>query len=146
MISFPRYVVKEKNGITLLLAVILSAAFFSIALGVFHILFGQIVIMGQARESFSALNAADLGMERTLYRDRRKNECGDPLIDCSTGGMPMYLPPDDNNKACYVVDIGLAPSCPNGLSRCIKVTGQYPCAKPITDSVHYVKRKFELNY
>lgn len=136
MHTYTHTIIHDRRGFTLLLVIVLSAAFFSIAMGIVNILLGQIIIIGQAGESFRALYAADIAMERTLYRDRTANICGG--INCTE---TKQLP----NGACYTatVQIGPSVSCPGPLNRrCIDVTGQDICGT----SERYVQRRFDIKY
>lgn len=60
----------EKDGVILLLVVIMLTAIFSISIGVFSVIIGQVSISETFQDSTIALYAADQGNERTLYRDR----------------------------------------------------------------------------
>lgn len=129
----------DRKGFTLLLMIVLLAAFLSFAMGIFNILLGQIIVVGQAGESFGALYAADTGIERTLYRDRVQNICG--TTDCGSGGAFTNLP----NGACYRVDMNppdLSIACLAPDTRCIKVTGQNICG----GAQRFVQRKFGISY
>jgi hypothetical protein len=64
----------QRQGITLLLVVVLLSAILSIGVGIFNIVFGELMIATEITDSFRALYAADQGIERTLYRDRQKRE------------------------------------------------------------------------
>lgn len=59
-----------KEGIALLLVVVLLSAILSISVGIFNVVYGEFRISGEVADSFRALYAADEGIERTLYRDR----------------------------------------------------------------------------
>ncbi|OHA02698.1 MAG: hypothetical protein A3J10_01430 [Candidatus Sungbacteria bacterium RIFCSPLOWO2_02_FULL_54_10] len=65
--------VYQKQGITLLLVVVLLSAILSISIGIFNVVYGEFRISGEVADSFRALYAADEGIERTLYRDRQDN-------------------------------------------------------------------------
>ena len=65
---------KSEKGITLLLVVVLLSAILSIGVGIFNIVFGELMIATELADSFRALYAADQGIEWTLYRDRQKRE------------------------------------------------------------------------
>lgn len=127
--------------------IVLLAAFLSIALGIVNILLGQVIIIGQGSESFKALYAADLGIERTLYLDLINDACG--VGGCNTigSGCGWPSPPDNNfvditSGACYkaVVKVGPIASCPAPNTRCIDVTGQYG------DTSRFVQRRFTAAY
>ncbi|MDP3935293.1 MAG: hypothetical protein Q8Q46_03710 [Candidatus Giovannonibacteria bacterium] len=59
----------KKRGVTLLLAVFISALALSIGLGIFTIIFGELGISGTFKESLEALYAADSGVECALFWD-----------------------------------------------------------------------------
>lgn len=61
----------RRDGITLLLVVVLLSAILSISLGIFNVVYGEFRISGEVADSFRALYAADEGIERTLYLDRQ---------------------------------------------------------------------------
>lgn len=61
----------DQRGITLLLVVVLLSAILSISIGIFNVVYGEFRISGEVADSFRALYAADEGIERTLYLDRR---------------------------------------------------------------------------
>lgn len=59
----------KKRGVTLLLAIFISALALSIGLGIFTIIFGELGISGTSKESLEALYAADSGIECALFWD-----------------------------------------------------------------------------
>ena len=59
----------KKQGVTLLLAIFISALALSIGLGIFAIIFGELGISGTSKESLEALYAADSGVECALFWD-----------------------------------------------------------------------------
>ena len=128
--------IKDREGVTLLIAIILLAAFLSISLGILNILLGQIVIGINESESFHAFYSSDIGMERTLYRDREINICG--TTDCGTGGAFIDVP----DSGCYQVVVDISASCTTVGQRCITVTGRYQC----DGRERYVDRTFTLAY
>lgn len=142
--AYIQHAVGNRKGFTLLLMVALLTAFLSIGMGIVNILLGQVIIIGQAQESFKALYAADIAMERTLYRDRdpMQNVCGtiNPLTGQSKCNEIISLP----NGACYKVSVQLGPSvsCSGPSTRCIVVTGQDICG----GSERFVRRSFDVKY
>ena len=76
----------EKDGIILLLVVVILTAIFSISIGVFSVILGQVNTSQIFESSDIALNAADQSVERTLYRDRQKDEfpCAPISSPCTT--------------------------------------------------------------
>jgi len=135
MITHKHTIIHDRNGFTLLLVIVLLAAFLSIALGIVNILLGQVIIIGQAGESFKALYAADIGMERTLYRDRVQDICGG--VNCTE---TRQLP----NGACYTVTVQIGPSvqCLGPNTRCVDVEGRDVCG----GAERYVQRRFDVRY
>lgn len=123
----------QKAGIAFLLMVVLLAAFLSIAMGIINILLGQIFIVGQAGESFEAFYASDIGMERTLYRDRVQGLCMSGCVESRT------LP----DNSCYISTLITGPSaaCPAPNTRCIIVKGKNKC-----NGQRFVERDFDIKY
>ncbi len=66
-----------QKGITLLLVIVILSAILSISIGIFNVIFGQILLSGEIGDSFRAFYAADQGVERMLWRDRN----GGPIAD-----------------------------------------------------------------
>lgn len=126
-----------RKGVTLLLMIVLLAAFLSIAMGIINILLGQLFAVEQEGRSWSAFYAAEIGMERALYRDRVKNECA---AAGSCNESDIALP----NGACYTVSLVTGPSagCTAPSTRCVDVSGVSLCP-PAT---RYVQRQFDLRY
>lgn len=125
---------RQKAGIVFLLMIVLLAAFLSIAMGIINILLGQIFIVGQAGESFHAFYASDIGMERTLYRDRIQNLCSSGCAESRT------LVPENS---CYTSTLIIGPSvgCLGPSTRCIIVKAQNNCV-----GQRYVERDFDIKY
>lgn len=138
MRTYIQHIIRDRKGFTLLLMIVLLAAFLSIGMGIINILLGQVIIVGQAQESFKALYAVDIAMERTLYRDRTQNICG--ITDCGTAATFVALP----NGACYLVNVQLGPSasCTGPSTRCIVATGQDICG----GTQRFVRRSFNVIY
>lgn len=59
----------KKRGVTLLLAIFISALALALGLGIFTIIFGELGISGTSKESLEALYAADSGVECALFWD-----------------------------------------------------------------------------
>ena len=128
---------RNRKGVTLLLMVVLLAAFFSIAIGIINILLGQLFLVEQTGRSSQAFYAAEIGMERALYRDRVQNGCS---VASSCNELDIALP----SGACYTVTLVPGPSagCTAPSTRCVDVSGVSLCA-PAT---RYVQRQFDLRY
>lgn len=80
----------EKKGVILLLVVIVLTAIFSISIGVFGVIIGQVSISETFENSNIALYAADQGIEHTLYRDRQEHDYG---IGTAEETLPSALLP-----------------------------------------------------
>ena len=128
---------QNRKGVTLLLMVVLLAAFLSIAVGIINILLGELFAVEQTGRSSQAFYAAEIGMERALYRDRVQDGCS---IAGSCNESGIALP----NGACYTVRLVTGPSagCTAPSTRCVDVSGVSLCA-PAT---RYVQRQFDLRY
>ena len=114
--------------------VVLLAAFLSIAMGIVNILLGQLFIIGQAGESFTAFYANDIGQERTLYRDKKQHI----YTSGSYAESKNFL-----NGSCYDMTLSLAPTppCDPPDRICIIVKSKSNCS-----SNRYVAREFTLTY
>lgn len=136
---------KDNKGIALLLTVILASAILTIGVGVFNILYGQLIIVGKAEYSFQALYASDIGTEQTFYRDRQQGACTTGGCDMPLGAYSYPYGPDNN--LCYHVDVDITPGCGGGVTtRCITVVGQYTCIPDVATATRFVRRAFELVY
>lgn len=86
---------RSKDGITLLITVVLLSAILTVALGAFQIIYGQFLLSGEMQNSFDAFYAADQGIDKGLNMDRD----GTPFV-CSPSpctGTSAVLP----SGACY---------------------------------------------
>lgn len=79
-----RRIRNQKEGVILLFVVIILTAIFSISIGVFGVIIGQVSISETFENSSIALYAADQGNERTLYRDRQENDFPCASLPCTT--------------------------------------------------------------
>ena len=123
-----------REGITLLLVIILLSAIMSVGLGIFNVVIGELRISGEVSDSFIAFYAADQGIERTLYQDRVLHSiCATPGQDCFTDtDVPV------ESQACYTARVSKVASTTD-----IVVAGQYRCGP---NPSRVVKRGFELTY
>ncbi len=132
----------EKRGVALVLSVIISSAIFSISLGVFSVLFGQLLISGESGDSELALYASDQGIERALYRDRVSPPTPDglcsplPPTNICSAAESATLP----SGACYAMLISKTGGA--ATTTTLTVDGQYRCGS----STRVVKRRFQVNY
>ena len=124
-----RDTLNAREGITLLLVMVMLSAILAISAGIFNIIVGQILISGEIGDSVTAFYAADQGIDKTLYRDRMLDNCASP--PCTVG--PVSLSP----RACYYVTY----TGPGSVS--IRAVGHYYCG---LESPRAVRRGFEVNY
>lgn len=123
---------------TLLLVVLLLSVMITISAGIFSVVFGELRISGEITDSFTALYAADQGIELMHFCDRMPNSgcdpCqGQPQDSCTYGPVTTALP----NGACMTVQLSRA-----GQQTTVISTGEYRCATPDLS----VKRSFQSFY
>ena len=127
--------ISEKNGITLLLVIVILSALLSISLGIFTVVVNQIQISGEINSSYIAFYSADQGIERTLYRDRMIAPLCDPSFGpCVVNEISAAL----LSGGCYVMNMVKSPETTR-----ITVVGQYRCG---ADASRISKRGFQVNY
>ncbi len=141
----------SREGITLLLVVVIVSALLSISVGIFNVAYGQLRISGELADSFFASYAADQGMERMLYRDRRAADdvCdkgnvvnfGDPCMPEET----ITISSGGGASACYTVKVSQKDvEPPDGvLDTVIQASGQYRCG---VNPDRVVRRGFQVVY
>ena len=133
--NFKLKIENSREGITLLLVIVILSALLSISLGIFSVVFNEIQISGAVNDSFVALYAADQGIERTLWRDRVGTPlCNPTLGQCVASETSAIL----TAGGCYVMN-----AVKNSGDTTITVVGQYRCG---TSSARVVKRGFQLTY
>lgn len=112
---------KKEDGVILLLVVIMLTAIFSISIGVFSVIIGQISISETFENSGIALYAADQGNERTLYRDRIEHDfaigrtppVGDPPGLATASGGCIYIIIEKTTPTDATITVrGLSTLCP----------------------------------
>lgn len=130
-------IIHQKQGVTLLLVVILISAIFSVSVGIFTLVFGQLFISGEVADSFVAVYASDHGIERTLYRDRRLGTGISCSTSCTENSMTTYGGPLASG-GCYNVSMTKI-----GGTVTFESTGQYRC---LVSPARVVKRSFRLSY
>lgn len=121
---------------TLLLVVLLLAAFLSIAAGIFQIAFTEYRLSGELSDSFRALYAADEGIERLFFYDRVL----DSALGCSgiTECHPAPQSIDFGNGVCLELQLSRETSAITTLT----AIGEFRCGgSPIT-----VRRALEATY
>ena len=106
----------RRDGITLLITVVLLSAILAVALGAFQIIYGQFLLSGEMQNSFDAFYAADQGIERGLALDRDGTpHCTSP---CTLTGTSAVLP----SGACYEYIVNKS-----GGSTTIQIFGRHTC-------------------
>lgn len=65
--------IKQKRGITFLLAIIISSLALSLGLGIAFVLMEELKLSSSNKDSFIAFFAADSGMDCALYWDLKRN-------------------------------------------------------------------------
>ena len=127
--------IKGREGITLLLVIVLLSAILSISIGIFNVVIGELRISGEASDSFRALYAADQGIERTLYQDRQQQALCTVAqgTDCFVAQGVMVA-----SEACYTVRVSKLPA-----ATAIIIAGQYRCG---SNPSRVVKRGFQVAY
>ncbi len=140
---------EEKNrGITVLLVVIIISVLFSISIGIFNIVFGELRLSGEITDSFVASFAADQSIERALYRDRML-----PAPLCPGVGTACYAEDSSAVTAlqnllptgvCYNLSVDKTLNA-DGVTIDTKLTsiGTYRCG---AGQSRVVKRSYELTY
>lgn len=130
-------IIRQKQGVTLLLVVILISTILSISVGIFTVVFGQLFISGEVADSFVAMYSSDHGIERTLYRDRLLGTGIACSTSCIENSMTTYGGPLASG-GCYIVSMTKI-----GGTVTFESTGQYRC---LVNSTRVVKRSFRLSY
>ena len=138
--------IKQKKGITLLLAILISSLILTLGIGVFTLLFSEIKISEIAKESFIAFYAADSGIECAIFWDTAANafstsstfsiNCdGDTFIVGGSSGVSSFTIPFDNGS-CTEVRVT------KGVETVITSQGRNTCAP----SSITVQRGLRVNY
>ena len=133
-----------KKGITLLLVIVILSALVSISIGIFNVVFGEILISGELADSYKAFYAADRAIDKFLYLDRNSST---RLND----GDQEDTTPSASPTGCYVIKIFKTPATilsecqvsDPAVSVCIKSVGQFRCDP---GSSRLVKRGFTVLY
>ncbi len=133
--------VKKKQGVTLLLVVVIASAILAISTGIFNIVIGELLISGEIADSFVAFYAADKALDKFLYLDRVGGGLANGATEDTTGV--------ESPAGCYVITIYktlpvvLAQCGSNSNNVCVKSTGQFRCGP---SPAHIVKRGFTVMY
>jgi hypothetical protein len=115
-----------RRGITLLLVILILSSLFSISIGIFNVVFGELRISGEINDSFIALYAADQGAERHLYIDRSSVSGGLP-DGFDTGEVAVI------SGGCYRLKVRKITTSTDGLCSVgephteVDSSGQYRC-------------------
>ncbi|MBI3627447.1 MAG: hypothetical protein HY220_01700 [Candidatus Sungbacteria bacterium] len=133
----PKRFTKTKEGITLLLVILVLSALLTISFGIFNISFTEFRISGDLQSSFKALYAADQMLEYGLYRDRVQADCAADGSSCS---VPTNIssPNPLASGACATLSITR-----NSGQTTVTSVGQFDC---IAGSLRLVKRAFRVTY
>jgi len=126
----------EQRGIILLLVVVILSALFSISIGIFNVVLGELKISGEIADSFVAFYAADQGIERILFRDRNQGA----ICTVSSGPNCYVLTPPAGvvSGGCYSIRVNKV----SGTTQII-ASGQYRCG---INPSRVVKRGFMVTY
>lgn len=137
----------NNKGITLLLVVVILSALLSISVGVFNVVYGEILISGEIADSYRAFYAADRAVDKFLYLDRSPNNPNQVPQDGDSENTIFTVP---DSSACYEVRIFKTPASilancgvPAGVGVCIKSFGQFRCG---VNPVRLVRRGFMVTY
>lgn len=101
------------------------SAVFSLSMGIFSVVFGELLISGEITDSFKALYAADHAIERALYKNRKNGDFFQERVSLPAGN-------------CYEVEVK---KVGRRITQIVAV-GQYRCDA----SARVVKRSFLVNY
>ena len=140
--------VRKRAGVVLLLVVVILAALLSTGMAIFAVVFGEARISGELVDSFRAIYAADLGMERMLYCDRTApdpdcdpgtcvgdaGQCTYPQPPAEFVDLPLSLFPSNSCAEAQLVRLG------SGNTQ-TDVIGEFPCG-----SATAVRRALRTNY
>ena len=131
---------RKEKGISLLLTVFLLSLMLSISLGIFDIIYSELILSGDIRSSFFALYAADEIVEKTVYLDRILRQiCKTISTDCWVTALASA-----SNNACNSVKV--SKNTGTGLTEILGL-GQYPGGTPCdTTSPLLSKRAFFFSY
>ena len=108
----------DARGVVLIIVIVLMSAILSIGLGIFNVILGQFLISGDVQSSFTALSAADQGIEKWLYVDRNLSDVSSNIPNTSSGPLP--------SGACYNYEInkaGLTTIVAYGINNCAAGAG-----------------------
>ena len=92
---------KKERGVSLLLTVVILSLVLAISIGIFDVVWTELILSGNIRSSTFALYAADEALERTAYIDRILGSV------CSTMEENCFVSPLEpaSNGACGQVSV-----------------------------------------
>lgn len=123
-----------RPGITLLLVILILSALLSISVSIFEVIFGEFRLSGEMTDSFTALYAADEGLEELLFNDRVADTyCAGPG-SCTFGPVKREL----SSGGCVTIRLNRT-----GSDTTLIATGEYRCEAP---GVFPVKRALQTTY
>lgn len=128
---------ESHRGMALLLTVLILSALLAVSLGIFTVVYTELRINGEMSKSFTALYAADQGMEQLLYCDRVSSSACTSWT-CSGSADCTYTPPKASlpNGACITLIMTRS-----GGATTLRSIGEYRCGDSIT-----VKRTVSASY
>ena len=133
------------EGVILLLVILILAAMLSISISIFDSVLGEFRISGEITDSFTALYAADQGMEKMLYENRVSGAawaCPGRTGICSYTATFNSGNANLPQAACFKVTLER-----NGPNVTIVSTGEYKCPNLNPDeNIGSVKRAFQSSY
>lgn len=123
---------QKQKGASLLLTLLILVSVLAIALGVVALMMGELKMSQEVPKSLKAYYAAEAGIERALYDERRGGgavDIGDPP-DCDSGSGAVCL---SGSEVCYSIDAKTTGSsttitsygCYKGTRRAIDVSWEY---------------------
>lgn len=132
----------QHRGITLLLSVFIMGIALTVAVGIFNIFLGELLLAGESSKSIAAFFAADAGNECALYWDRKVNSFttsngpGSNSINCggsafNVGGWDSCTP-----TACTRADEGK-----DGSSTFVVSLSNGSCAEVTVEKTHNVSNQ-----
>lgn len=109
-----------KTGFILLLVILVMSALLSIGIAIFEVVYGEIRLSGEITDSFTALYAADEGLEQMLYEERSSGSphCGgsgsctystEKTISVGSKSAHTYMKIDRTGNSIIISSIGEYP-------------------------------------
>src|SRR3989344_82419 len=104
----------KSPGYTLNLALIILSVILGAALGISSFVYTQLVLSQEAGDSAKAITAAENGIEKILYQERKLCSPANPAMCLDVGGPPINIPFADNTCAKVLAEkrcvCGVCPS------------------------------------